>query len=183
MNNTPTFSSNVSVVNGQLVLTKQSASSGALVHTDFPGGHTIGVGDYVEARINFPGNGTDVYNWAAWWITTTAAEGWPSSGEHDIAEIKGGEVTINYISPSGATEVSPLPAGYWGDAFHTYGIHRKATSADVYFDGRLVATYATSDAGGPNIMVLNVGEGQGSPSANGAEGAMLVDYVRAWTPA
>ena len=74
-----------------------------------------------------------------------------------------------------------MPGG-WANAFHTYGLHRLADHADVYWDGTLVKSYGTDDSGRPEILILNVGHGEG-PSVYGAASQVLVDYVRAWKPA
>lgn len=147
MNKLGTYALNATVSNGELRLKLESASSGALIHTDFAGGYKFPVGSYVEARAFFAGSadGCNAYNWPVWWVSSTASDGWPSSGEHDVAEMLGvnglGKVTVNYHSPSGAhNQGEPKNAAgvAAGLTLGTYGIHRKATSADVYYDGRLV---------------------------------------------
>jgi hypothetical protein len=189
MNNVGTYSRNVSVANGEVRLQLSSSSEGALIHTAGGDGGEAGryglpVGSVTEARIWFPGNGDQLFNWPAWWANDTydGVSGQPVSGEHDIAEVlSSGDLTVNYHSPSGAHNQGSV-AGYWGDAWHTYALHRKANSADVYWDGRLVKSYPTDDAGQPIDLILNVGSGKG-PTVTGAAGALRVDYVRAWAPA
>ena len=132
------------------------------------------VGSYSEARVYFPGNGTSLYNWPAWW---TSGPNWPAAGEHDIAEVLGGKLTVNYHSPSGAHNQGAV-TGNWGNAFHVYGVYRKASSADVYWDGVLVKSYPTDDNGAGQSLLLNVGAG--SPAAYGTASQVKVDYVRVW---
>ena len=115
------------------------------------------VGGYAEARISFPGNGTAIYNWPAWW---TSGPNWPAAGENDIAEGLG-TLTENYHSPSGSHNPSTIP-GTWSNGFHVYGLHRMASSADAYWDGQLVMSYATDDNGLPQSLILNVGNGYGT---------------------
>jgi hypothetical protein len=179
-NGVVTHTSNVSVSGGNAILTLASSSSGAEICTCYDEGYGPGlpVGGYTEARIRFPGNGTSIYNWPTWWAS---GPNWPASGEHDIAEALGGRLTVNYHSPS-LNHNTGAPAGYWGDQFHTYGLHRKASSADVYWDGRLVRSYPTSDNGNPESLIVNVGTGSGGPNITGPESQVLVDYVRMWTP-
>ncbi|HYP45999.1 MAG TPA: family 16 glycosylhydrolase [Propionibacteriaceae bacterium] len=177
-NGVTTRAKNVSVSGGNLVLTLESSSSGAEVDSapyDGAGanGYLLPVGGYAEARINFPGRGSTIYNWPAWWAS---GPNWPAAGEHDIAEGLG-NLTVNYHSPSGAHNQGTVP-GTWSNSFHTYGLHRKATSADVYWDGRLVKSYRTDDNGGPQALLLNVGRGRNA--AYGAASQVKVDYVRAW---
>ena len=185
MNKVGTYERNVAVSNGELRLTLESSSAGALVHTDFTGGYRFPVGSYVEARIWFPGNtdGSEAYNWPAWWVSATASDGWPSSGEHDIAEVLNvsgqGKVTVNYHSPSGAHNQGAVP-GNWASGWHTFGLHRKASSADVYYDGQLVKTYPTDDTGAAEILILNHGKHDSIAPVFGE--VLRVDYVRAWAP-
>lgn len=180
MNDVATSSANVSVSGGNLILRLPSNSSGALVSTNHdeglqnPFSFTYG---YAEARIYFPGSGATIYNWPAWW---TNGQVWPGNGENDIAEGLG-TMTVNYHSSSGAHNQGTVP-GVWANAFHTYALHRKPGSCDVYYDGALVKSYATNDGGAPHYLILNIGRAWGSNERYGSEYAMLVDYVRVWTP-
>ena len=179
MNKVTTSPSNVSVGGGNLGLSLSSSTTGALVSTNPKGGastgYQFGTG-YVEARIKFPGNGTSLYNWPAFWTT---GQSWPTTGENDIAEVLSGKMTVNYHSASG-THNQGTVAGDWGNNFHTFGLHRTATSSDVYFDGVKVKSYPTDDGGAPQYIVLNVGASGSSPAAYGAASQVQVDYVRAW---
>jgi hypothetical protein len=160
-------------------LTPASATSGAYVsssHDDGAGvGYKFPVGAYAEARVFFPGDGRTVYNWPGWWIS---GPDWPAAGEHDIAEGLG-SLTVNYHSPSGAHNQGSVP-GTWSNAFHTYGVHRKATSADVYWDGVLVKSYPTDDNGAGHSLLLNVGIHSSGGNVYGTAGLVRVDYVRVW---
>lgn len=186
MNGVGTYSRNASIVNGELRLKLESSTAGALVHTDFTGGYKFPVGSYVEARVFFPGSsdGSNAYNWPAWWVSSTVADGWPTSGEHDIAEVLGvnnlGKVTVNYHSPSGAHNKGEPAPGNWANGWHTFGIHRMAGSADVYYDGVKVKSYTTDDNGRPEILILNVGKSDSRGYFTGDINALRVDYVRAW---
>lgn len=70
--------------------------------------------------------------------------------------------------------------GYYGGDFHTYTLHRKAGSCDVYFDGVLMHSYATNDGDADQFIVINVGSVFFGVPAYGAASDVLVDYVRAW---
>jgi hypothetical protein len=185
MNNVTTHASNVAVSGGNLVLTLASSTSGAFVSSakdDGAGvnGYVLPVGDYAEARVYFPGSSSEqFYNWPAWW---TSGPNWPAAGEHDIVEGLSGDPTVNYHSPSGAHNFGKI-AGIWNNAFHVYGVHRKASSADVYWDGVLVKTYPTDDNGGAHSLLVNVGKSGSRTPVTGAAGQVKVDYVRAWHPA
>jgi hypothetical protein len=69
-NNVTVSSSNIRVSGGDLILTLASSTSGAEVDSSKADGTGIGyvlpVGGFAEARIDFPGNGTTIYNWPAW---------------------------------------------------------------------------------------------------------------------
>jgi hypothetical protein len=179
MNNVATSAANVTVANGEAKLILSDANTGALIHTDYSAGrYQLPVGGVVEARVSFPGNGgtEDVYNWPAWWASGPS---WPGAGEHDIAEGLGGELTVNYHGTSN-TQNYGSPAGTWGSGFHTYTLYRKATSADVYWDGQLVKSYPTGDNGAGEELILNAGKSGSRTPVLGDAGAVRVDYVRAW---
>jgi hypothetical protein len=190
MNNVSTSTSNVTVANGAVRLQLSSPSEGALIHTaEGADRYAMKVGEVVEARVWFPGNGADLYNWPAFWANDTYDDtrGMAVGGEHDIAEVLSShDLTVNYHSPSGAHNQGSV-SGYWGDQWHVYTLHRKAGSADVYFDGRLVKSYSTDDSGAPLDVIFNVGalsdDVSGVSPVTGPEGALRVDWVRAYKPA
>ena len=183
MNGVSTAASNVTVSGGEARLQLSTTSTGALIHTypyNSPERFAVSVGDFIEARVWFPGNGSQIFNWSAWWINSTKE--YPSSGEHDIAEALGGKLKVVYHDKDKNSIGSFTPPGYWGGAWHTYGIHRKLSSANVYWDGDVVRTYNTNDDGRPVDVILNIGVRDGSPTSLGSEGALRIDYVRAWRP-
>jgi hypothetical protein len=163
--------------------------SGGHLTMDLPGNGTgcdmssttyaLSVGDYVEARIYFPGPGTlptpTIYNWPGFWA---ASRNWPASGEIDIAEGLN-NLTINYHSPLGAHNTGS-PPGNWGNSWHVYGVYRAATQDQVYWDGKLVRTIITSDNGQPELIRLNIGTRVNRILQTGPAGDVLVDWVRAW---
>ena len=175
VNKVTAHASNVSFASGSVILTLASSSSGAVICTcNTSTDYMLPVGGYAEARVYFPGDGSSLYNWPAWWAS---GPNWPAAGEHDIAEVLGGPLTVNYHSPSGSHNQGAV-SGYWGDAYHVYGLYRKANSAEVYWDGKLVKSYSTDDNGAGESLILNIG--YGSRALNGPAGAIKVDYVRAW---
>lgn len=180
MNNVKTCSSNVEVANGEAVLQLTDAESGALLSTnpkDGVPGHTgfaFATG-YAEARIYFPGTcSSGIPNWPAWW---TVGQRFPHTGEIDIAEALAGDLWSVYH----ATEwmIKQKVSACWAGAYHTYGLHRKAGANDIYYDGRLVYSYASKDGNSPHYLLLNVGVSGGS-RLFGERGSMRVDYVRVW---
>jgi hypothetical protein len=176
-NNVSTSPANVKVANGNLVLTLASSSSGASVETNPKGGAKVGYQfqyGVAEARIWFPGDSTHCYNWPAWW---TDGQSWPANGENDIAEVLGGQMTVNYHSSSGSHNQGAVP-GYWCGGYHTYTLNRQVGHANVYYDGTLVKSYSTDDGGALQYLIINVGSS--SYPAYGAASQVKVDYVRAW---
>lgn len=180
MNNVKTCSKNIRVANGEAVLQLSDAESGALLSTNPKDGVRGHVGftftsGYAEARIAFPGNcRTGIPNWPAWW---TVGQKFPHTGEIDIAEGLAGEVWSVYHSAawSKSQKLSACRAG----TYHTYGVHRKDGANDVYYDGRLVHSYVTSDGNSPHYLLLNVGAAAGL-QAFGEASSVKVDYVRVW---
>jgi hypothetical protein len=191
MNNVPTSAANVTQTGGHLQLQLSNADGtvrGGMVSSSMldgvgRAGFEAGIGSYTESRVYFSGSDTQpIYNWPAAW---TSGHQWPSNGEHDYAEGLD-RLTANYhtLSSSGvhvANNSGVIP-GTWHNAFHTYGVHRKATSADVYWDGRLIRSYPTSDAGGGHTLIFNIGRYSSHAPVLGPAGAMKVDYVRVWKP-
>ncbi len=174
-NRVTTYKSLVSVANGEVTLTLISSSQGALIATNPRGGASPGFQfqyGAVEARVWFPGNGSACLNWPTWW---TDGQNWPTNGEHDIAEVLSGQMTVNYHSSSGAHNQGAVP-GYWCDGYHVYTLDREAGRADVYYDGTLVKSYATDDGGALHYLILNIGSG----GVAGYPAKLRVDYVRAW---
>jgi Glycosyl hydrolases family 16 len=183
MNNVVAHAANLAVSGGNLTMTVASATSGAYISSGTVdgaghiGGYMFPVGSFAEARISFPGSGATIYNWPAWW---TSGPNWPAAGEIDIAEGLG-TMTVNYHSNGPDTANFGTIPGTWSNAFHIYGVNRKASSCDVYYDGVLVETFPTDDNGATQSLLLNVGSGH--TAAYGTAGQVLVDYVRAWSPA
>ena len=169
-NSVTDHASNVTEIGGDAVLTLASKTSGAALQSEVA---TLGIGEFAEARIDFAGSGTSIYNWPAWWAS---GPNWPAAGENDIAEGLG-TLTVNYHSPTGAHNQGAVP-GTWAGGFHTYGIYRTATKSYVYWDSKLVKSYATNDNGQPESLILTMGAN--NTLAYGTSGQMLVNYVRVW---
>jgi hypothetical protein len=185
VNDVTTSPSNVSESGGDLNLQLSNSSTGAVVCSggtntpcggSTPDGYALPVGGFAEARIWFPGSGSSIDNWPAWWVS---GANWPAAGEADIAEGLG-DLTVNYHSPSGAHNDGAV-TGTWSSGWHVYGIWRHATSDDVYWDGTLVKSFPTDDNGQPEALILNVGSG--NTAVYGAASDVKVDYVRVWAPA
>lgn len=180
MNNVTTSPSNVSVSGGDLNLTLSSSGVGALVSSNPAGGASKGVqfatGYYAEARIYFPGSGSRIYNWPAFW---TDGQHWPADGEIDIAEGLG-QLTSNYHSPLGSNN-GPFEGSGWADGWHTYGVDREPGKNTIYWDGKVIRTYSTDDSGAPEYLILNVG--CASRCVTGPASEVKVDYVRVWSNA
>jgi hypothetical protein len=194
INSVTTSAANVSVSGGYARLVLSSGSTGAaictynhLAGTGIAGtgpsvsGPTLNVGDCCEASISFPGPGSptgEFYNFPAWWAS---GADWPSNGEIDIIECYTGTPVSSYHG-NGINSGIPAPSGNYANGFHTYTCVRGSSTVDIYWDGKLVWSYAPKDDGGPQNMIINVGVKAGEPQATGAASTVLVDYVRLWTP-
>lgn len=157
-------------------------------------GYRAPVGSYVEARMWLPGQGQHLHNWSAVW---TCGEGWPRAGEHDIIEAlqfssaEGANAYAVYHFHNSVTNLKDSKrvynqTTYMGDAWHTVGVHRKATTADYYWDGVKINTITTDDNGLAHAIVLTTGAlgvGGDRPPVLGLPGAMRVDWVKSWHPA
>jgi hypothetical protein len=172
-NNVTTHARNATVSGGNLILTLESTSSGAELDSS---PYLLPVGSYAEARVYFPGNGTTIYNWPAWW---TSGPNWPAGGEWDICEGLG-TMTSSYHSTKTDVNLGTIP-GTWSNSYHVYGLHRLADRGDIYYDGVLVKSYPSSDNGAAQYLIVNIGNGFG-PTVTGTASQMKVDYVRAWAP-
>jgi hypothetical protein len=161
---------------------------GGLAYTGYGSGrYQFKVGDVVEARIYLPGTcaagvtscDEDVWDWpgSVW----TSGQNWPANGELDLAEGLSGHLTINYHSSSGASNGSPLSRCCYGNAWHVVTAERTATQYTVWWDGVLQRIIPSTDGGGPQAVIMNIGISGSRTIHAGPEGQTDVDYVRAWT--
>ena len=149
-----------------------------------------------EARIKLPsGHGM----WPAFW---TYGDPWPTQGEIDILEARGGEASEYqsniFYGPTANeninrdTEMHYSPGVDLTADFHTYEMIWKSNSIDILFDGTLLHTYEANDKnnianlfGKKQKVVLNVAVGglffSDRNSDNYADSAsMEVDWVRVY---
>ena len=191
-NNVTSSGKNCTEGGGSLVLALPGDGTGCDLYSSQidgagPNAVSLNVGDYVEARIFFPGPGTTptstIDNWPAFWAYDGSGN-W-NAGENDIAEALG-HMEYNYHSTStnsSGRAPSLSPAGEWGNSWHVYGIYRAATQVEVFYDGVLIGTVATSDNGGLESIMFTSGKTDaccGAPAVYGPAGNVLVDWVREW---
>jgi hypothetical protein len=198
-----TPASNVTESGGNLILTRSNAQNGAMVSTR-PGaagapyvGFSLGTESVFEARILFPGNGSQIYNWPAFWVLHDQGEPNPPTVEIDVFDMwqphPQSAYLVNYPTYGkggpGCNLTQPYTDKYYGDQFHIWTVHRGPSYVDVYIDGVQrwhQAVNSDDPKYAPNsaqYIQINLGtSSQGGPSISGPASNVLVDYVRAWTP-
>jgi beta-glucanase (GH16 family) len=137
---------------------------------------------YYEARVNYPGTGSTVDNWGAFWLTNN---NWPNDGEIDVGEDFHGSVGYHFeYAPKGtAIWQGGQASGNW-TGWHTYGVNWQPKSITYYYDGKEVGSYTTgvSDDNQPMFLILDYSTGPqnnvGGPSV--VPDTMQVQYVKAW---
>ncbi len=194
---------NVTESDGNLILTRSDSRNGAVVTTR-PGaagapylGFSLGTESVFEARILFPGNGSQIYNWPAFWMLHDEGEPNPPTVEIDVFDMwqphPQSAYLVNYPTYGrggpGCNLTQPYTDKYYGDQFHVWTVHRGPSYIDVYIDGVQrwhQAVNSDDPKYAPNsaqYMLINLGtSSQGGPSMTGTASRVLVDYVRAWTP-
>ena len=187
-NNVTSNAKNCTESGGDLILALPGDGTGCDLYSSQTYGAGVNAmslvdGDYVEARIWFPGPGTapttELDNWPAFWAYNGSGN-W-NGGENDIAEALG-HMEFNYHSTD-LTESGLNPPGEWGNSWHVYGFYRAATEDEVFYDGVLVGTLPTNDNGSAEPLMFTSGASNaccGAPSVTGAAGNVLVDWVREW---
>jgi len=210
LNGSATPASNTEVSGGDLILTQKSKGQGACVETSDSAGFNATNGrfsgtDFIEARISFPGSGSTLYNWPAWWTVGNSKD--PTTGdETDISEVINGKMTWNYncdhtldssicpypgdgLGQRGSTLYSKQDskstcANDYGDTFHIYGIDREQGVTTVYCDGVAIGSTKTVDKNNPVWLLLNIGDDSQSQVGDTANyttyNTVKVDYVRVW---
>ena len=186
-NNVTSNAKNCTESGGNLILALPGDGTGCDLYSSKRYGagvnaHDLLVGDYVEARIWFPGPGSaptsTIDNWPAFWAYDGSGN-W-NAGEIDIAEALG-HMEANYHSTS--VNLNLNPPGNWANSWHVFGVYRAATQDQIFYDGALVGTFATSDNGGPESIMFTSGRTNaccGAPSVTGPAANVLVDWVREW---
>jgi beta-glucanase (GH16 family) len=149
---------------------------------------------HVEARIKLPqGQGL----WPAFWMLGDNIDtvGWPQSGEIDVMEANGNDVTTNESSIHGPGYTSgyygatvSLPTGQsFAADFHTFAMNWAPGTVTFSLDGKAFKTFTPSDIAGnewvfdhPFYLLVNLAVGGGSlgsPDATPFPQTLVVDYV------
>ena len=138
--------------------------------------------------------------WPALWMlgSNISSVGWPASGEIDIMELLGHEITKSYgtlhYGASTATHGSKgnsytLGTGSFYDQFHVFSMEWKQDQIKIFVDNNLFLSVNKADLGtapypfnAPFFFIFNVAVGgnwPGSPDATTTyPQRMIVDYVR-----
>jgi uncharacterized repeat protein (TIGR02543 family) len=155
---------------------------------------------YIETRMKMPVGGT---NWPAFWAIgdSITSDGWPLSGEIDIAEQGGDRPTrnssaVHYSNVNLATccdnhrfVVGDIvdEADYTAD-FHTYGLAWTPNLLQFYVDRELFYTVYPGNMGqnywvfnSPFFLILENATGPFGGDYTGWQTSQtLIDYVRVW---
>lgn len=156
---------------------------------------------YIETRIKMPAGGA---NWPAYWMLSDkiTTEGWPVSGEVDIAEQGGHQPWRDSAAVHYATSYNPgeccgnhvyqvgerITNVDYSSSFHTYGLGWWPDRMEFYVDGVLFWTLLKSDIGQAHwafndyffIILNNATGGFGGDWSGWSQSQMTIDYVRAW---
>lgn len=137
--------------------------------------------------------------WPALWLLpqNNTFGNWPTSGEIDMMEHKGGEAsrvlgTLHYGPGPGSTYISrnyTLPSGTFNDEFHVFSLVWEQDVIKWYVDNNLYSTINKADIGGNTwpfnesfFFLINLAVGgnfPGQPDANTYfPSFFIVDYVR-----
>ena len=150
-----------------------------------------------EARMKLPaGHGM----WPAFW---TYGDPWPTQGEIDILEARGGDPTVYqsniFYGPRANRSVTRNTEVHYSTGvdltadFHTYGMVWASNMVEIYFDGQLMHTYEANREnqvanlfGKKEKIALNTAVGglffQDRNSANYVDSALMeVDWVRVYS--
>lgn len=149
---------NVAIADGSLQLTAKHTpnytcgdNAGNEFSRDFTSGfvETLGKANwtfgYFEARVKVPASNS---TWPAFWMSPEEKEygTWPASGEIDIFEIKGHDMTSTYgnaIWGNSITDRTDRKQAYEiqdADAWHVYGLEWQIGVLKFYIDGNLYHT-------------------------------------------
>ena len=153
--------------------------TGAQMDTQSTFNQTYG---YYEAPVYFPGSGSTVANWGAFWLTN---ENWPTDGEIDTVEGYHGTAGYHFeYAPSGSAiwQGGQASGNYTG--WHIYGVNWQANAITFYYDGKEMGSYTTGTSYNdkPMFILLDYTTAPqndvGGPSV--VPDTMQVQYVRAW---
>lgn len=159
---------------------------------------TQGYGRF-EARIKVPrGQGM----WPAFWMlgNDIGSVGWPTSGEIDVMENVGHELSTvhgtlhgpGYSGGSGLTGSYTLPGGQaFADAFHTFTVDWEPGAVTWYVDGVQFSRKTPADTRGnrwvfdhPFFLILNLAVGGNWPGPPNSSTVfpqqLLIDWVRVY---
>lgn len=204
MNGVTSTAGNVTIINQaenphlQLTLSEEDDGQtyGAVISTAIDynpdsDGYWMERGHVVEALIYAPGNANGFHNWGAFW---TSGPDWPASGENDIFEY-GPNASINYHGVQDIGDIDtepytnngqPTPPDGWANRWIRATLHRTPEGLSQYYlDGVLMRTIDTTDheyVSAKQAILFALGD-NGENTLTGPDGALLIDWVRAYKPA
>lgn len=155
----------------------QSQYASGLVNTRESFTFTYG---YMEARMNLPGENTDIWNWPAFWSDGTGE--WPKTGEIDVMEGLSSHKPCwhyHYEDQAGRHQSDGgCVDSMDGTGWHTYAAKWEPGKITYYYDGEEVGSTSEGVVNAEHFLILNY-------ALNDRYGIHVpataqVDYVRVW---
>ena len=134
---------------------------------------------YMEARMNLPGSGGNIWNWPAFWSDGTGD--WPKTGEIDVMESLSGHKPCwhyHYEDDGGHQGPGGCANSMDGTGWHTYAAKWEPGKITFYYDGQQVGTITQGVVSAVHFLILN--NGINDRYGINVPATAQVDYVRVW---
>lgn len=133
---------------------------------------------FIEARILLDNTEVGVANWPAFWTDGTGT--WPTTGEIDIMEGLGGQLTWHYHYGQNSQNGGNYPVIGPVTGWHTYAAEWQPGIIKWYFDGTFIAQQLNGVVENPMFLIANYGLSSQISGPIKVPSVMQVDYIRAW---
>jgi hypothetical protein len=133
---------------------------------------------FIEALIWLDGTEISVVNWPAFWADGTGR--WPTTGEIDIMEGLGGQLSWHYHWGKKAQSVGGYPTMTSQAGWHVFAADWGPGALRWYYDGHMVAQATNGIVSNPMFVIANYGLSSAISDPITVPSNMLVEYVRVW---